>query len=119
MSNAASPATPRATRRERKNKPPSVDSQSLHNIMKAEAYRPIKANEGDKQITITVATAVLRSIVINSAKGQARSYKLFTDLPAKTAAPTGSNINSTPKPLRNSTYTGTKYFMSTAAKAFP
>ncbi len=69
-----------------KNKPHPVTSQSLHNIILAEAYRPIKANEGDKQVTIPVATAVVRSITVNAAKGQARAQKLFTDMLAKTEA---------------------------------
>ena len=69
-----------------KNKPAPIQRQSLHDIILNEAYRPIKANEGDKQDTIPMASAVVRSIALNAAKGQTRSQKLFTDLLAKTEA---------------------------------
>ena len=66
----------------RKNKL-QVEKHSLQDIITTEASRLVKVNEGDKQVSITIATAVVRSIAVNAAKGQARSQKLFTDLLAK------------------------------------
>ena len=66
----------------RKNKP-QVEKQSLQDIITKEASRLVQVNEGDKQLSITIATAVVRSIAVNAAKGQARSQKPFTDLLAK------------------------------------
>ena len=69
-----------------RNKPPQIQKQSLQEIITAEANRIVKVNEGDKQVSISIATAIVRSIAVNASKGQARSQKLFTDLLAKTQA---------------------------------
>lgn len=69
-----------------KNKPPPIKNRSLQDIIISEAYRPIKANEGDKQVTMPMASAIVRAIALNAAKGQSRSQKLFTDMLAKSEA---------------------------------
>jgi hypothetical protein len=77
---------PRGRPKGAKNKCEPIQRQSLQDIILTEAYRTIKANEGDKQVSIPMATAVMRSIALNAAKGQTRSQKLFTDLLTKTEA---------------------------------
>ena len=68
----------------RNHKPkPSISEERLQDIILAEAYREIKINEGDKQITIPIAQAVIRSLAVNAAKGQPRAQKIFTDMVAK------------------------------------
>ena len=62
---------PRGRPKGSRNKPPQVEKQSLQDIVTSEASRLVKVNEGDKQISITIATAVVRSIAVNAAKGQA------------------------------------------------
>ncbi len=62
---------------------PSISEERLQDIILAEAYREIKINEGDKQITIPIAQAVIRSLAVNAAKGQPRAQKIFTDMVAK------------------------------------
>ena len=77
---------PRGRPRGSRNKPPQAANDSLRDIIRAEANRLVKVNEGNKQISISITTAVVRSIAVNAAKGQPRSQKLFTDLLAKTEA---------------------------------
>ena len=68
----------------RNHKPkPSISEEGLQDIILAEAYREIKVNEGDKQISIPIAQAVIRSLAVNAAKGQPRAQKIFTDMVAK------------------------------------
>ena len=73
----------------RNHKPsPSISEERLQNIVLAEAYREIKVNEGDKQISIPIAQAVIRSLAVNAAKGQPRAQKIFTDMVAKVESDT-------------------------------
>ena len=61
-----------------RNKPPGPDR--LREIILAEAYRPIKVNEGKRQISVPIVTAVMRTVAVNAARGQARSQQLFSKL---------------------------------------
>ncbi|MCZ8163812.1 MAG: DUF5681 domain-containing protein [Beijerinckiaceae bacterium] len=63
-----------------RNKLPAMNEERLKDIVLAEAYRDIKVNDGDRQITVPMAQAVMRAIAINAAKGQHRSQKLFSDM---------------------------------------
>lgn len=75
---------PRGRPKGSKNIPPPIGANTLQDIILKEAYRPINANDGGKQVTMPMATAVMRSIAVNAAKGQPRSQKLFTDILSKT-----------------------------------
>lgn len=61
-----------------RNKPVGIDR--LRDIILAEAYRSIKVNEGKRQISVPVATAIMRTLAVNAARGQARSQQLFSKL---------------------------------------
>ncbi len=63
-----------------KNKRAALHEERLKTIILDEAYRDIKINEGARQVTTSMAKAVIRSIAVNAARGQIRSQKLFTDL---------------------------------------
>lgn len=63
-----------------RNKLPAMNEERLKSIVMAEAYRGIKVNDGDRQVTVPMVQAVVRAIAINAAKGQHRSQKLFSDM---------------------------------------
>lgn len=67
-----------------KNKRPALHEERLKTIILDEAYRDIKINEGARQVTISMAKAVIRSIAVNAARGQLRSQQLFTELLSST-----------------------------------
>jgi hypothetical protein len=49
-----------------------------------EAYRTIKVSEGNRQISIPIAKAVIRALAANAARGQLRSQQAFTKLLSET-----------------------------------
>lgn len=51
-----------------KNKRPALHEERLKTIILDEAYRDIKINEGARQVTISMAKAVIRSIAVNAAR---------------------------------------------------
>jgi hypothetical protein len=61
-----------------RNKPLGTDR--LREIILAEAYRSIKVNEGKRQISVPMVTAVMRTVAVNAARGQVRSQQLFSKL---------------------------------------
>lgn len=63
-----------------RNKIPAMNEERLKTIVLEEAYRDIKVNDGDRQVTIPMAQAVIRSIAVGAAKGQPRAQVLFTTL---------------------------------------
>ncbi len=71
---------PRGRPKGAKSKLPWLNDERLKTIIIAEAYRTIKIREGDRNVTISMAEAVFRSISVSAAKGQHRSQHLFTQL---------------------------------------
>lgn len=69
-----------------KNKRYSLHHERLKEIVIAEAYRPIRINEGARQITVSMAQAVIRAVAVNAVKGQHRSQRLFAELLGQTEA---------------------------------
>ncbi|CAN0587074.1 unnamed protein product, partial [Laminaria digitata] len=63
-----------------KNKVPALNEERLKNIILEEAYRAIRINDGDRQIKVPMAQAIVRTIAINAVKGQQRAQKLFTEM---------------------------------------
>lgn len=59
---------------------PRLNEARLHDIILKEAYRSIKLYENGKTITLPMTEAIVRSIAVNAAKGQARSQKMFTQM---------------------------------------
>lgn len=59
---------------------PALHEERLKDIVLDEAYRTIQVRDGDRNVTIPIAQAVIRSLAVNAAKGRARSQELFTEL---------------------------------------
>jgi hypothetical protein len=62
----------------------SPADERLKEIILQEAYRDIKVNDGDKQITVPMAQAIMRSLAVTAAKGNTRAQRLFAELLAST-----------------------------------
>jgi Family of unknown function (DUF5681) len=75
---------PRGRPKGARNKHPVLCGEGLAGIILAEANRPIKVNEGGKQLTLSMAEAVMRSLAVNGARGQLRSAETFMRLLAQT-----------------------------------
>lgn len=75
---------PRGRPRGSKNKRPGLHEERLKDIILDEAYRTISVRDGDKNVTIPMAQAVMRSMAVNAAKGQHRAQRLFAELLSST-----------------------------------
>jgi hypothetical protein len=71
---------PKGRPRGSRNRLPAMNEERLKSIVLAEAYRDIKVNDGDRQVTVPMAQAIIRSLALNAAKGQHRSQRLFSEL---------------------------------------
>jgi hypothetical protein len=67
-----------------RNKRPALNEERLKTIIVDEAYRTINVNEGKRQISISMAQAIIRSLAVNAARGQHRSQQLFAELLSET-----------------------------------
>lgn len=67
-----------------RNRQPPLNAERMKAILLEEAYRSIKVNEGNRQITVPMAQAVIRAIAVNAVKGHQRSQRLFTELLGET-----------------------------------
>ena len=64
-----------------KTKPAQLPQEErLKEIILEEAYRAIKVNDGDKQVTVPMAQAIMRSLAVTAAKGNTRAQRLFAEL---------------------------------------
>jgi hypothetical protein len=59
---------------------PALNEERLKAIVLEEAYRTIRINDADKQISVPMAQAVVRSLAVNAVKGNQRAQRLFTEL---------------------------------------
>lgn len=75
---------PRGRPKGAKNKRPALHEERLKDIILDEAYRTVAMREGNRNIRIPVAQAVMRAIAVNAAKGNTRSQRLFAQLLADT-----------------------------------
>lgn len=71
---------PRGRPRGAKNKRPALNEECLKDIILDEAYRTINVREGEANVTLPVAQAVVRSIAVKAAKGEYRAQLLFTEM---------------------------------------
>lgn len=71
---------PRGKPKGARNKIPAMNEERLKTIVLEEAYRDIKVNDGDRQVTLPMAQAIIRSIAVAAAKGQPRAQALFTTI---------------------------------------
>ncbi|MEM8541031.1 MAG: DUF5681 domain-containing protein [Pseudomonadota bacterium] len=68
----------------RQNKKPALNEERLKSIILEEAYRSVKVNDGDKQVSVPMAQAIVRSMAVNAAKGNTRAQRLFSEMLAAT-----------------------------------
>lgn len=71
---------PRGRPKGAKNKRPGLHEERLKDIILDEAYRGIAVRDGDRQVTMPIAQAVIRSMAVNAVKGQHRAQRLFAEL---------------------------------------
>jgi hypothetical protein len=60
-----------------KTKRPGLREERMKDIILDEAYRGITVRDGDRNVTIPMAQAVIRALAVNAAKGDHRSQRLF------------------------------------------
>ena len=63
-----------------KNKRPGMHEERMKDIILDEAYRGITVRDGNRNVTIPMAQAVVRAMAVNAAKGQHRAQRLFAQL---------------------------------------
>ncbi|WP_432449223.1 DUF5681 domain-containing protein [Aliiroseovarius marinus] len=63
-----------------KNKQPKLNEERLKGIILDEAYRDITVRDGNRNVTVPMAQAVVRALAVNAVKGQHRSQRLFAEL---------------------------------------
>lgn len=71
---------PRGRPRGTKSTVPALHEERLKTIVLQEAYRQIKVRDGDKNITVPMATAVVRSLAVSAAKGNNRAAQIFSQM---------------------------------------
>lgn len=67
-----------------RNKLPALNEERLKAIILEEAYREIKVNEGNRQVNVPMAQAIVRSLAHNAVKGNTRAQRLFSEMLAST-----------------------------------
>lgn len=71
---------PKGRPRGAKNKRPKLNEERLKGIILDEAYRDITVRDGDRNVTVPMAQAIVRALAVNAAKGQHRSQRLFAEM---------------------------------------
>ena len=63
-----------------KNRRPALNAERLKSIVLEEAYRTIKVRDGTRNVSVPMATAIVRSLAVNAAKGNNRAATIFSTL---------------------------------------
>lgn len=63
-----------------KNKRPALNDERLKSIILDEAYREITVRDGNHNVSVPMAQAVVRALAVNAAKGQHRAQRLFAEM---------------------------------------
>ena len=63
-----------------KNRMPALNEERLKTIIMAEAYREITVRDGDRNVSVPMAQAIVRALAVNAAKGQHRAQRLFAEM---------------------------------------
>jgi Family of unknown function (DUF5681) len=71
---------PSGKRKERGIELPAMNEEAMKKILIEEAYRMIKVNDGDRQVSVPMVRAILRSLAVSAAKGQLHAQALFVRL---------------------------------------
>ena len=75
-----SSGNPKGRPRGSKNKRPALNDERLKGIILAEAYRDITVRDGERNVTVPMAQAIVRALAVNAAKGQHRAQRLFAEM---------------------------------------
>lgn len=75
---------PKGRPRGARNKRPALNEERLKGIILDEAYREITVRDGDRNVTVPMAQAIVRALAVNAAKGQHRAQRLFAEMLATT-----------------------------------
>ncbi|WP_407639080.1 DUF5681 domain-containing protein [Aliiroseovarius sediminilitoris] len=57
-----------------------LNEERLKGIILDEAYRDFTVRDGDRNVTVPMAQAVMRALAVNAVTGQHRSQRLFAEL---------------------------------------
>lgn len=60
---------PRGRPKGAKNKTPPLNAERMKTILMEEAYREITVRDGDRNVSVPMAQAIVRSMAVNAAKG--------------------------------------------------
>ncbi len=71
---------PRGRPKGAKNKRPALNEERLKDIILDEAYRDISVRDGNRNLSMPMAQAVVRALAVNAAKGQHRAQRLFAEM---------------------------------------
>ena len=71
---------PRGRPKGAKNRMPALNEERLKTIIMAEAYREITVRDGDRNVSVPMAQAIVRALAVNAAKGQHRAQRLFAEM---------------------------------------
>lgn len=71
---------PRGRPKGAKSKTPGLSEERLKAIVLEEAYRDILVCDGEKNVKVPMAQAIIRSLAVNAVKGQHRAQRLFSEL---------------------------------------
>lgn len=69
---------PRGRPKGARNRIPALNEERLKTIVLEEAYRDIKVNDGERQIKLPMAKAIIRALAMAAVKGKPRAQALFT-----------------------------------------
>jgi hypothetical protein len=75
---------PKGRPRGAKNKRPALNDERLKSIIIDEAYREITVRDGNRNVSVPMAQAVVRALAVNAAKGQHRAQRLFAEMLSST-----------------------------------
>lgn len=75
---------PRGRPKGAKNRRPALHEERMKAIILDEAYRTITVRDGERNVTVPMAQAIMRSLAVNAAKGQHRAQRLFSELVSAT-----------------------------------
>jgi hypothetical protein len=71
---------PRGRPKGARNRLPAHHEERLKTIVMQEAYRQISVKDGEKTVSVPMATAVVRALAVSAAKGNNRAAQIFTHM---------------------------------------
>ena len=71
---------PKGRPRGAKNRLPALSEERLKSIILEEAYRMVKVRDGEKNVSVPIAKAIVRAVAVNAAKGNNRAAMHFTQM---------------------------------------